>query len=105
MQLILNDVEPEAHIVISPERRMTEGEFWKFCEKNPDLRIERTAEGEIEIMPPTGLETGQGNSNLGTPLGHSAERDGRGAALGSSTQFILPNGAVRTPDASWVALS
>jgi Uma2 family endonuclease len=104
MQLVLNEIEPEARIIISPHRRMTEDEFWNFCRNNPDLRIERTAEGKIEIMPPTGIETGYQNNNLGAQLANWAERDGRGVASDSSTEFILPNGAARSPDASWIAL-
>ena len=56
MQLVINEIEPETQILISPQRPLTEDEFWNFCQNNPDLRIERTAGGEIEIMPPTGTE-------------------------------------------------
>jgi Uma2 family endonuclease len=55
MQMVLNDIETESPIRIQPARRMSEDEYFAFCAANPGLRIERTAEGEIEIMPPTGL--------------------------------------------------
>ncbi|MGI8744640.1 MAG: Uma2 family endonuclease [Bryobacteraceae bacterium] len=105
MQLVLNEIEPEAQIVIVPERRMTEDEYWDFCQANPDLRIERTADGEIEIMPPTGIETSCRNNDLSTQLGTWTKRDGRGRAFDSNAEFILPNGAARSPDASWIERS
>lgn len=105
MQLVLNEIELEACIVISPGRRITEDEFWNFCCDNPDLRIERTAEGEIEVMPPTGGELGASNADLCAQLAIWAKRDGRGRTFDSSTGFILPNGAERSPDASWIERS
>jgi len=81
---------------------MTDDELWSFCRANPELRIERSADGEITIMPPTGSETGRRNFVLTTQLGVWAERDGRGVGFDSSTGFILPNGAERSPDLSWV---
>lgn len=81
---------------------MTDDEFWSFCRANPELRIERSADGELTIMPPTGSETGRRNFVLTTQLGVWAERDGRGIGFDSSTGFILPNGAERSPDLSWV---
>ena len=79
-----------------------EDAFYDFCRANADLRIERTAEGEIIVMPPTGWETGDRNAELTTQIRLWAKADGRGAAADSSAGFILPNGAERAPDASWV---
>lgn len=56
-------------------------------------------------MPPTGTETGDRDSEINMQLRLWAKRDGTGVAFGSSTGFILPNGAVRSPDASWVVRS
>ena len=70
--------------------------------KNPDLRIERYASGKIVIMPPAGFETGYRNNDLSQQFGNWAITDGRGVALDSSTEYVLPNGAARSPDASWV---
>jgi Uma2 family endonuclease len=64
MQMVLNDIETDSPIRIQPARHMSDDEFYAFCVANPDLRIERTAEGEIEIMPPTGFETGDQNADL-----------------------------------------
>ncbi|MEO7650080.1 MAG: Uma2 family endonuclease [Bryobacteraceae bacterium] len=84
---------------------MTEDEFFDFCASNPGLRIERTARGEIIIMPPAGFETGFRNNDLCRQLGNWAKADGRGVALDSNTEYVLPNGAALSPDASWVSKS
>ncbi len=85
-----------------PALDMDEQQFFEFCQLNRDWRIERTSEGDLEIMPPTGGETGNRNLKLALQLGAWAERDGSGVGFDSSTGFILPNGAVRSSDASWV---
>ncbi|NET39327.1 MAG: Uma2 family endonuclease, partial [Cyanothece sp. SIO1E1] len=43
---------------------MTRDEFYAFCQANRDLRIERTASGEVVIMPPVFSDTGNRNFNL-----------------------------------------
>ena len=79
-----------------------EDKFYDFCHANGDLRIERTAEGEVIVMPPTGWETMDRNSELTTQVRLWAKREGSGKAGESSGGYILPNGAERSPDASWV---
>ncbi len=85
-----------------PVIQLTEEQFFQFCQLNRELRIEQTAQGEVEIMVPTGGETGWRNSKLIIALGTWTEQDGTGVEFDSSTGFILPNGATRSPDASWV---
>ena len=80
----------------------TDDEFFEFCQLNQELRIERTAEGDLIIMPPTGGETGIRNFRLIVSFGEWAKRDGRGQAFDSSTAFRLPSGATRSPDLSWM---
>jgi Uma2 family endonuclease len=84
---------------------MTEEEFYEFCSLNEDYRIERTAQGDILVMPPAGFETGDQNAELTEQLRRWARRDARGVASDSSTGFQLPNGAIRSPDAAWVLKS
>jgi Uma2 family endonuclease len=84
------------------ETRLTEEQFVRLCQENPDLQLELTARGELVIMPPTGLESGQRNGKLTHFLVAWALADGTGIACDSSTLFTLPNGAKRSPDASWV---
>lgn len=82
--------------------RLTEDQFYRLCQANRDLRLELTAEGNLIIMPPTGWDTGYRNSSLNRVVGNWAEADGTGLVFDSSTGFILPNGATRSPDVSWV---
>jgi Uma2 family endonuclease len=86
-----------------PDRlRMSDDDFFDFCAANRDLRIERTAEGDILIMPPAGGETGDSNSEIDYQLRHWAKRNGTGRVFAPDTGFTLPNGAMRSPDAAWV---
>jgi Uma2 family endonuclease len=81
---------------------MTDDEYYQFCMSNPDVRIERAADGNILIIPRAGFESGHRNLELNRQLGNWALEDGRGRAFNSSVEYILPNGAAYSPDASWV---
>ena len=83
---------------------MTEEQFYEFCLANRDLRIERTASGEVIVMPPAFSDTGNRNFNIAVQLWNWTERDGTGLGFDSSSGFTLPNGATRSPDASWIKL-
>jgi Uma2 family endonuclease len=85
-----------------PVFEMSDELFYDFCQTNREWRIERTAEGEILVMPPAGGETSHGNAVLTTVLTTWALQEGTGVAFDSSGGFNLPNGATRSPDASWV---
>lgn len=82
--------------------QMTQVQFYEFCQANRDLRIERTATGEVVIMPPTFSDTGNRNFNIAAQLWNWSEQDGTGVGFDSSTGFTLPNGATRSPDTSWI---
>ena len=77
--------------------RFTDDEFFEFCQENRDLRFERNTNGEIIIMAPTGGTTGDKNGELTTDLKMWNRQTQRGKAFDSSTGFILPNGATRSP--------
>ena len=77
-------------------------EFYEFCRANPELRIEQTKEGNMIIMLPTYTETGNKNFKLTVEFGAWVKTDGQGEGFDSSTGFILPNGAKRAPDVSWI---
>lgn len=81
---------------------MTHEQFYEFCKANADLRIERTATGDVIIMPPAFSDTGNRNFNLAVQFGTWVEQDGSGIGFDSSTGFTLPNGATRSPDIAWV---
>lgn len=80
----------------------TSDEFFDLCQANPFLHLERTANGEVIIMPPAGGETGVRNLSIGSQLWIWNERQRTGVAFDSSTGFHLPNGADRSPDAAWI---
>ena len=82
--------------------RLTDEQFYQLCKDNPEARLELTADGELIAMPPTGAKTGARNMKLSHRLQSWSEKDGRGIAFDSSTGFALPNGAKRSPDASWI---
>jgi Uma2 family endonuclease len=102
----ISQVEPAALLVhLRPVIELTEDQFFDFCQINQELRIERTAEGDLVIMPPEGGEKGNRSAVLGSFLTQWALQDGTGVTFGSSTGFILPNSAMRAPDAAWVRRS
>jgi Uma2 family endonuclease len=77
-------------------------DLYELCATNRELRIERTTDGELVIMPPTGGETGRRNFDLTGQFAAWVRRDGTGVGFDSSTGFLLPNGAERAPDVAWV---
>ena len=83
----------------------SEDEFFRFCEANRDLRIERAADGEVVVMSPAGGYSGYRGMQVTRQLGAWAETDKTGVAFDSSTGFRLSTGAMRSPDAAWVRLS
>jgi Uma2 family endonuclease len=87
---------------LRPVIDLTDEQFYQLCRANHELRFERTAEGEILIMPPTGSRIGQRNFTLTALFGSWVRQDGTGVGFDSSTAFKLPNGATRSPDASWI---
>jgi Uma2 family endonuclease len=105
MQLLVEDVALNRPVVIQWEHQMTDDEYFQFCQINQDLRIERTAQGDLLIMPPAGFESSFRNSELSAELRNWAEKDARGQAFDSNVEYILPNGAAYSPDASWVLQS
>ena len=82
--------------------QLTDEQFVLLCQENPELRLELTAQHELVIMPPTGSKTGWRNSRITQRLANWAETDGTGLVFDSSTEFMLPNGAKRSPDVSWL---
>ena len=83
----------------------TEEEFFYFCQINRELRIERTARGEVIVMPPAGGRSGYESGEVFRQLSVWAVEDKTGVAFDSSTGFLLPNRGMRAPDAAWVQLA
>jgi Uma2 family endonuclease len=82
---------------------MTDQQFADFCAEHPDLFFEMTATGEIIVMPPTFSLTSIRNREITSQLDRWASQDCRGLVGESSGGFVLPSGARRSPDASWIA--
>jgi Uma2 family endonuclease len=89
---------------VRPLMKLSDERFFEFCRDNPNLRIEANAQGELIIMAPIGGESGNRESEIITQLQIWAKKDGTGKTFSSSTVFHFPNGAYRSPDASWVRL-
>jgi Uma2 family endonuclease len=83
--------------------RISDEQFLQFVKANADLRMERTAQGELIVMAPTGSEGGSRNVEISTDLTLWNRQARLGIAFDSSTGFRLPNSAIRSPDSSWIA--
>ncbi|MBW4640746.1 MAG: Uma2 family endonuclease [Gloeocapsa sp. UFS-A4-WI-NPMV-4B04] len=81
---------------------LTDEEFIQIAAANQDWCFESTKDGKLVIMPPTGGNTGRRNSKLTTQLEIWNSANNLGEAFDSSTLFVLPNGARRSPDAAWI---
>jgi Uma2 family endonuclease len=84
-------------------KKITVEHFEQLCQLNPELKLETNYQGELIIMSPTGYETGMNNADLLIQLGIWNRQYKLGIVCDSSTGFILPNGAIRSPDVSWIA--
>lgn len=83
-------------LIVTPEQ------FIEIAIANRDLKLERTATGELIVMPPTGSDTGAKNSDINGQLWFWNHQTKLGKTFDSSTGFHLPNGADRSPDAAWI---
>ncbi len=83
----------------------TQEQFASLAANYPDLRLERTKEGRLLIMPPAGGESSRLNFKIDVKLGIWSEQDDTGECFDSSAGFTLPNGADRSPDVAWVERS
>ncbi len=91
-------------IAIPKGFRVTPEQFEQLAYAEQLARLELTANGELIVISPTGGEAGRKNRRLTQQVGNWADRDGTGEAFDSSTVFVLPSGARRSPDVSWIKL-
>ena len=87
---------------LSPVLELTDDQLLRLCSLNDALRIELNAKGELEILPPANPHTSIQNASLTSGLVVWARADGTGWGFDATAGFTLPNGAVRSPDASWI---
>ncbi|WP_247233332.1 Uma2 family endonuclease [Telluribacter sp. SYSU D00476] len=82
---------------------LTDELFFDLCQANSELRMERDRHGNIIVMAPTGADTGHFNADINGQLWYWNRQTGLGYVFDSSAGFTLPDGAVRSPDVSWIA--
>ena len=83
---------------------LTDDELFALCVSNKMLRIERTKDGEIMLLHPTGTDSGYRNSDINYFLAHWNRQKLLGKVFDSSTGFTLPSGAMRSPDAAFIMM-
>ena len=103
MHVVLPDLDAPTRVILGGLQPLGDDDFFDFCMANPDLRIERSAEGEVVIVPPTGGESDYRSVDIIVQLAGWAKRDRRGKTFGMSVCFLLPDGAGLSPDVAWVA--
>jgi Uma2 family endonuclease len=85
------------------DRDIDDDEFFALCQRNPNFKLEKNPDGSVIIMPNTGGNTGKRNTEINTELNLYRRKKQSGNVFDSSTAFIFPNGATRSPDAAWVS--
>jgi Uma2 family endonuclease len=84
-------------------RPLSDDELLALSSLNRDLRFERNAQGDLIVMPPAGGNSSERNAEITMQLMLWRKRTGKGEVFDSSGGFTLRNGALRSPDASWVS--
>ena len=101
-----NLTQPDEYILpeelLSLRPPVTPEQFEQLCSEYDDLRLELTSTGELIVMPPTLPLTGMRNADLVSQLWVWSRKDNTGVAFNCIAGFTLPNGAIRSPDASWI---
>lgn len=108
MPLIDNNPRTTAPIMLNVAAvrlLVTPQDFDRLCVLNPDFRLELTKDGELIAMTPAGYESSERNGNLNADLVIWNRQTKMGRVFDSSGGFTLPNGALRSPDATWIEKS
>jgi Uma2 family endonuclease len=100
MAFLVDEAHLPAILTVGP---MTDEAFAQLCAEHPDLNLELSALGELIITPQTYTWTGARNNEISRQLSNWARQDKRGVAFDSSTGWLLPNTARRSPDAAWIS--
>jgi Uma2 family endonuclease len=100
--IVIDAVDYPLVLDLGRELRLNDEELFELCVRNSELRIERTAEGDLIVMTPAVPESSHRSLIVSSALHVWAERDGTGFAFDSSAGFVLPNTAMRAPDACWI---
>ena len=81
---------------------LSDDQFYQLCQNNENWQLERTAKGELIIMPPVGGLSGNREADLNAEVVIWNRQTQLGRVFSSSTVFRLPNGGNRSPDVAWV---
>ncbi len=81
---------------------MTDEAFAQLCAEHPHLNLAMSAHGELIVMPQMYTWTGAQNVEISGQLANRARQDKRGVEFDSSTGWLLPSTARRSPDAAWI---
>jgi Uma2 family endonuclease len=104
--MVRNLTSPDEYILpeelLRIRQPVTPEQFEQLCSEYDELRLELTSTGELIVMPPTGSLTGKRCFDLTYQLATWSRNDATGIGFGPATGFTLPNGAIRSPDASWI---
>ncbi|MCA2782250.1 Uma2 family endonuclease [Microcystis sp. M125S2] len=84
---------------------LSDEQFYRLCQVNPDWQLERNAQGELIVMPPDGGISGNREADFISLLWLWNRQTGLGKVFSSATIFRLPKGGDRAPDAAWVSLT
>lgn len=101
MKIVLDD---RVRVMDFPDQApWSEDEFANFCMANKDLNLERDKDGNILIMSPVFPQGGMFEARVLAALSNWNDENGSGYVFSSQSGFTLPNKAIRSPDASWIA--
>lgn len=81
---------------------LTDEQFFGLCHANEEFRLELSSNGKLIIMPANGGNAGLRNASVNSQIVAWAQYYCTGVTFDGSTMFNLPNGAKRSPDASWI---
>jgi len=83
----------------------SDDEFFEFCQANDDLRLERSANGEIVIMTPAGFFSSAHSAEVVSQLRNWNKKYKLGRVADSSAGYNMPDKSMLSPDASWFSLA
>ncbi|GAB4199442.1 MAG: Uma2 family endonuclease [Bacteroidia bacterium] len=98
MHYLLNIQDAKSKNIISDEDA-----FFEWLAMQEDMVVERDKNRNIIFMSPTGYKYGEYNGEVYSQVWLWNKKTKLGYTFDSSTGFTLPNGAVRSPDVSWVS--
>ncbi len=84
--------------------QITDNQFFELCQINELIIFERNADGSLILKHLLGGINGNINTGLTAQLASWNDDKSQGVAFGSDVGFILPNGAILSPNAAWIKL-